>query len=376
MDDTDLRRELREIRERLDDWPTRSCISEGAYPKVKIEKDPPKLDYKLKPGKFPIYNGDRVTYPAWRTALLSTLKRDWNTFRYDNSYVFLSIYNALEGKAKRQAGAFFESGGRDGRQDPEEFIAFLDRISWDPNKINRARSELSELKMGSKQQWASFFSQWANKLTEANGDRWPDDVKINQLKVKLNFNLRKALANNHLLPNDDYHEWLRIVGQIAQQHEELGRESFVSGYVGRKVNNYLENPAVDDIRERGSENLTREWSVSGKEKGFVGDVDSGGDTFMGGVNLAKVIRGPNGKPLRAKWKSQDQIKRLKEEGRCFRCERKGCSTKVCRILPAINPTTEKSKITVSSIEPLNLELFEEIGDHDENSGKCEIVSEN
>lgn len=97
---------------------------------------------------------------------------------------------------------------------------------------------------------------------------------------------------------------------------------------------------------------------------------------MGGVNVAKVIRGPNGKPLRAKWKSQDQIKRLKEEGRCFRCERKGCSTKVCRIKPAITPTTEKSKTTVSSIEPLNLELFEEIGDHDENSGKCEIVSEN
>ena len=108
----------------------------------------------------------------------------------------------------------------------------------------------------------------------------------------------------------------------------------------------------------------------------MGDVDSGGDTFMGGVNASRVIRGPNGKPLRAKWKSQDQIKKLKEEGRCFRCERKGCSTKVCRILPAINPNVEKTKISVANIEPLNLELFEEVGDQDEKSDKYDIVSEN
>ncbi|POS81823.1 hypothetical protein EPUL_006770, partial [Erysiphe pulchra] len=58
MEDTDLRRELRKIRERIGDWPNKSCISEEAYPKVKIEKDPPKLNYKLKPEKFPVYNED------------------------------------------------------------------------------------------------------------------------------------------------------------------------------------------------------------------------------------------------------------------------------------------------------------------------------
>ncbi|RKF64059.1 hypothetical protein GcC1_134013, partial [Golovinomyces cichoracearum] len=41
----------------------------------------------------------------------------------------------------------------------------------------------------------------------------------------------------------------------------------------------------------------REMSMSGKERGFVGDVDSSGDTFMGGINSAEVVRGPNGKHL-------------------------------------------------------------------------------
>lgn len=102
-----------------------------------------------------------------------------------------------------------------------------------------------------------------------------------------------------------------------------------------------------------------EWSVSGKERGLVGHVDSSGDTFMGGVNSAEVLRGPSGKPLRAKWKSPDQIKKLKEEGRCYRCERRGCSTKTCRILPAINPNQKKRNVNIAHIEPLNLELFDE-----------------
>lgn len=77
------------------------------------------------------------------------------------------------------------------------------------------------------------------------------------------------------------------------------RESFVSRFVGRKANYYIENSAADDVREKLPENLTRDWLASGKEKGFVSDVDSGVDDFMGGVNEAKMIRGPNVKPLRA-----------------------------------------------------------------------------
>ena len=68
------------------------------------------------------------------------------------------------------------------------------------------------MRMGKNQQWSNFFAQWANKLTGADGDRWPDDVKISQLRGKLNMQLRRAIANNHLLLNDDYLEWLKIVG--------------------------------------------------------------------------------------------------------------------------------------------------------------------
>lgn len=377
MSDTDLRRELRELRERLDDWPAVNQDNEGPFPSTRIIKDPPKKDYKLKPGKIPTYSGNRATYAAWRKAVLSTLKIDWNTFNYDDSYVFLMIYNALEGKAQREAAAFFESGGRDGRQDPEDFIGFLDRSNWDVNKINRARGELSNLRMGKNQKWSSFFAQWANKLTEASGDQWPDDVKISQLKGKLNLNLRRALANNHLLPFNDYFGWLRIVGQIAQQHEELEGDSLGFEDFKFRGRNNQKLSSIDDFEDKQKNSSTKEWSKSGREQGFVGDLDSSGDTFMGGVNSARVLRGPNGKRLRSKWKSPEQISKLRSEGKCFRCERKGCNTNICRLLPAKRPEKKRLEVNVNEYCNLDPSLYEEEeDDDDEDRPMLETRSEN
>ncbi|KHJ33769.1 hypothetical protein EV44_g1748 [Erysiphe necator] len=94
----DLRREVRELRRRLDDAPVPVTQAEGSLPEVVILKDPPTKNPNLKPNSFPIYDGDRATYPAWRRAVLSALRIDWLIFGYTNSRVFLMIYKALDGK--------------------------------------------------------------------------------------------------------------------------------------------------------------------------------------------------------------------------------------------------------------------------------------
>lgn len=94
---------------------------------------------------------------------------------------------------------------------PEDFIAFLDSGNWDLTRIIRARSELTEVKMGIKQRWNVFFSRWANKLAETHGDLWPDKTKITLLENALNHTLQVALAYNHLIPDNNYNEWISIV---------------------------------------------------------------------------------------------------------------------------------------------------------------------
>ena len=85
---------------------------------------------------------------------------------------------------------------------------------------------------------------------------------------------------------------------------------------------------------------------------------------MGGINSARIIKGPNGKPLRAKWKSPEQIRKLREEGKCYRCERKGCCTKICRLLPARKPEIKKGpEVNVNEFFDLDPSLYgeEELG---------------
>lgn len=370
MDVDDLSREIRELRQRLDDFPVRTCEEEGLLPEVIIQKDPPANADKLKPTSFPIYNGDQLTYPAWRRAILLALRMDWKTFGYTNSRVFLMIYKALEGKAQKRAAPFFESGGPGGKEDPEEFIAFLDRGNWDQTRVSRAKSELNELRMGQKQNWNSFYHQWANKLTEAKGELWPDDVKISLLKGAINKTLKTSLACNHMIPENDFSEYVRIVSKIALQQEEILKGDRPIADLRNSKND--KKSSGTSYNETANEN--REWSRSGSEYGYAGSYDKGGDTFMAGVNSANVIRGPNGKPMRAKWKTPEQIEKLKKERRCYRCERKGCSTKTCVLLPAVKPVSKNITVNNSSLEPISLDICVE--DHGEDILSPGAESEN
>ena len=300
MDNSDIMRELRELRQRLDDFPVPNPPQKSSLPEVTIQKDPPQNSSNLKPTSFPTYDGDRASYPAWRRAILSAMRIDWCTFGYTDSRVFLMIYKALEGKAQKQAASFFETGGIGGREKPEDFIAFLDRGNWDQTRLSRAKSELNDMKMGPKQKWSQFYCQWANKLTEAAGDIWPDDVKISLLRTTLNMNLKLALASNHLIPDDDFSEFVRIVSKIAQQHDEILKPSI--GNQGFRQAPFSRNGGIIESRDNfnSRDDTAREWGNSGTERGPIGGKDRANDTFMGGINSAQVLRGPGGKPLRAK----------------------------------------------------------------------------
>lgn len=79
--------------------------------------------------------------------------------------------------------------------------------------------------MGPKKRWSIFYPLWANKLTEALGDNWPDETKVSLLRSALNQTLRVALASNYLVPDNDFFEFCRIVSKIAHKYDEIYRGS-------------------------------------------------------------------------------------------------------------------------------------------------------
>lgn len=116
--------ELRELRERVDDFPVTPEPAVDSMAEVVIKKDPARTQGKRQPNVFSKYDGNKTNYPAWRRAVLAALRMGWNTFKYTNSSVFLMIYMSLEGVAKDQAGGFFEAGGHNGKEDPKDFFAY------------------------------------------------------------------------------------------------------------------------------------------------------------------------------------------------------------------------------------------------------------
>ena len=70
---------------------------------------------------------------------------------------------------------------------------------------------------------------------------------------------------------------------------------------------------------------------------------------MGGINTAGVAKGIR---RRAIWKNESQLAKLREEGKCFRCERRGSSSRRCPLLPEIRPNRIKANlVSLPEIDP-------------------------
>lgn len=185
------------------------------------------------------------------------------------------------------------------------------------------------------------------------------------LRNALNETIRRALSGNHLLPRDDYAEWVGIVGQVSQQVEEFATH-------GRRV-------AQRENLERGANNTRNFQQPISRDRGrYAGRISQGrpydgqGDVIMGGVNTARLrqpsdneyglnqyAQQPAPPNRRSRWKTPDEIRQLRSENRCYRCGRKGCNTRVCRVLPAINPVGNNVRTNAVTLDPIDEGVYEE-----------------
>lgn len=346
--------ESQKLKQKLEELLSRQkSNSQVGCSRVFIEKDPPpESGASFKPTRLPEFHGSRTRYPAWRTAVLDTFRMDWNLFGYDNSRALLMIYNSLRGNALEKAGPFFEVGGISGTRDPEDFLEFLDRIYLDTTRVSQANIELHNLKMREGERWADFFASWSNKLTEARGDFWADENKISMLENGMNRRLTQALAGNHLLPDNNFSEWVRIVNKIAMQVERADKK--LGWGPGSQYRSFGQSPnasgkqigeasLVEPVTYQHNSNDTTRPNFQVEQ---TADLDASGDTIMGGINAANL-----GKKIRAraKWKTSSELERLKEEKRCFWCERHGCASRKCPLLPARRPSANSFRVNSAEI---------------------------
>lgn len=145
------------------------------------------------------------------------------------------IFVALKGSALKKARSFYESGGVGGTRKSEDCTEFLDRINLHMMWVARTNDKLHTARMKGGQCWPDFLASWSKKLTKARGDFWDNPNKISMPRNSLIDNLKRTLAGNHLLPENDFDKWIRIVNKVAQELDMVEIRSnvrFVVKYSG------------------------------------------------------------------------------------------------------------------------------------------------
>ena len=149
------------------------------------------------------------------------------------------------------------------------------------------------MRIGENQRWPDFYANWSNKLTEARGDLWDDANKISMIKNSLNDMPIKILAGNHLLPENDFHEWIRIVNQVAQQPEMLESRSRRHNSTAWHIQGADDfNRSGDRMRNaKEAQNREADCNLWLNARIRQPEFDGSGDVVMGGINAAGIAGG-------------------------------------------------------------------------------------
>jgi hypothetical protein len=272
--------------------------------------------YRRKPLDFPAkFDGKPADFPGWEAAMKHKLSID-EVFIGGPEQQFYTLYSRLDGIARDTIGVYYREALKNRNFDMGGFWAYLESNFGDPGREARAARALQTLKMRPNEGFAKFLAKFEKQLVESGGMAYPDQVKINMLDAALSQPLRQAMIPITDMPLE-YTRWHRRVLDVATRLEAANQTR------------QWENQRRTQTSPRQSDNAARERRA-----------DADGDTPMVGANTVGK-RGEDKGAERAKWTTQEERDRRREEGLCMRCGKTGHRAKTCRLRAAKRPDSAK-----------------------------------
>lgn len=196
---TDQLLELAQLRIIVDRLVNKNTTQSGGNSGRRREKDPQPWDGTQDTGK----------YATWKRLVLYKLRRDSPDYPTDLDRAEYVVSRLLDSAAE----LFSESYGADDRLDKTEVQvwASLDGMYACPDPQSAALTRLAEITPGSRGNYKVFLAEYRLLAAKA---KWPDNLAVRQLGLKLPASLRSVVAE-HL------HDSLADVLVKLQQHVEL-----------------------------------------------------------------------------------------------------------------------------------------------------------
>ncbi|KAJ5874811.1 retrotransposon gag protein [Penicillium soppii] len=193
---------------------------------------------------------------------------------------------------------------------PEDLLSYLERIYGDPNVKARAVQRLYALKQKPNQSFERFLPSFERELADAGALQWPDDSKKHTLVMALNKETHSALVNRGV--PSTFNEMVYLLHRISAD---------LSGFQAMWNRPKRATAATAQIEETYD---PMDWQpTSVKVNRFATDLDPNRDRDLIGK--------------RAKWVSEEERDRRREEGLCIRCGRPKCRIASCPLKPTRRP---------------------------------------
>lgn len=291
---------------------------------------------------LPRWNGKSEDFEFYIGRLETRVERELAPF-VESAAICLDMIDTLPEKKQSRVSDWFEESRSNENFSWQDLIKVF-RREFENKEARQAASEIvSRMEQGKNQLFVDFLRDFEYRLAQSGGNEAYTPLgKTQQLKASLNPRLRRSLIGVKLPSAKNYREWVMEVKEVAAELEAA------PGY--RSIN------APETTTKIG---IPKGGTVMPEINSYP-EVDSDGDTVMGGTNallavikdlvrdketlLANIenygagkksnVKGrnavdPRDERPRAPWRSVKDFQELREKGLCTRCTKKGHSCWKC-----------------------------------------------
>ena len=256
-----------------------------------ILPDPPKFD------------GTRSDFEGWKSLMRDKIEVDGEVIGPKRNQ-FLYVASRLEGKGLQLALTFITTHRDTTDASSVKILDYLDTIFGDRHKAQRAVETLRTMKQGPKEPFSGFIPRFEKALADAGGMDWPDLVKRSHLNGAMTFELRRLAIT------------MPVVESYSKYVDELMR--------------------VSDLYRSTMKHAPKEQQQSGQREAASADAMDWEPTRA--ASATSTQNNGSKEKKRARWVSQQELDRRRQEGVCIRCGGSGHYVGKCEYAAPRRPT--------------------------------------
>ena len=282
---------------------------------------------------LPKFDGDRRKYKAWRMQARMKLRVDAEAIGDELAKIGI-VFNALEKTALSNMASTIHALEKALDPKVHTLLEHLDKSYRNPHEIQQARQRLATMKQGTRS-FVSFVPDFEQCLADADGSEWPEDVKQDRLCEAISPKILEAMVGR-TWPKS-YDETITLFRKIAEDQYYLSQRNTGT------AKNTDRSPVISNIKPE-VDVMDWEPTIATKVNAYTprnGNLD--GHPKGPGLPNDYLLRGK-----RARWVSEEELNRRKADKVCWRCARKGCTSKVCPLAAPVRPKVKASNTAVET----------------------------